>query len=73
MFPVKNGLNMMHNLFTGSYKISKNQYKKPIHHGLWEGFLKGILSNQNCTKFAKLMLFLDVQYHVSYAGSRKDF
>ena len=48
MFPMKNGLNIMYFLYTGSHKGI------PIHYGLWGGggeCLKRILTYLHSTKY----------------------
>ena len=55
MFSLKNGLNIVYFLHTGSYKSF------PIHE-LWGKFLKRTLANLNCIKCNEINIFLlDVQ------------
>ena len=67
---MKNGLNSIKILYTGSHKSF------PMLYGLWGGIFKACFSIiifhiYKCNEINKF--YLDVQKHVSYTGSHKRF
>ena len=51
----------------------ERQIRHPIHFGLWEKFLKRILTYLYCTNQNKINIYhSDVQKHVSYEDQTKD-